>query len=790
MKRQIKKLICITLCALFLFNSATIFASAKKNEGDIFYGYVEALGIDSDKLGWFLAARDKDDVVYIEANEFARLANGKIFFDDSGTKFKYLIGNWNIKVDTDAKKVSATLSFEYAIEEDNALFSKEYYLTEIIEAKNGDFYLPLEEMMYICCMEWQCYNGTIYPFRPYTLFDIICDSRDMLNSTVDTNDLLGDGLDYYGNSFKYGISAALDEINFTFIYDSAVTSFYDKAAMSYEIENLCSALLTLISDVPADSDDVPAIDDAIFKLAGNVATVMDVQTADDAARLPLANKIIYNFAKVEPFDDATAAQLSKVSGATGLLATTLSYLVSVTKTLEATGDMPENFKERLDFIEDLAKSRKDLDNFYIDLEKAAKETYKQHYTTVSEAFAKNVNLDTVTGLVTGVANFSGGIEKVAWPLCYASVAVGAYNLVIDGLKLIPAISKAFENGENAFDCLNLLHISSVTKTAYKNNAATLADHDNVTEKWLSDVRLAAQCMLCASLHAHEKLVVLGKASVPSGGYKEALYLSLLSTSEYYDDLLFLSPTFKNIHDDSLECTRMEIPPEYVFYKLPLLTDTASSYPNGKLNIEVKPQVECPHPMNVPEITIDSYNDMYGGTSTFKIVHEFCKEPYVIEKDCVVFGDFTGFDMGDGEYTYVLNLYCVGTRGGAYSYVYKVIDGVFTKILTLDGERRDVEIWVEGSFVSSGTIKGVLHPSETPFEAVISYPNEQRTGTEIWENGTGYIGYEKNADGFYDIIFKTNERNLFNGDGIGGSHSRFILNEDGELVLKEQWYKAN
>lgn len=789
MKQLTKKFLCFILCALFLLNSATISVFAKKNKGDVFYGYVEALGVDCDKLGWFLAARDKDDVVYIDAEEFARFANGKIIFDDTGKKFKYLIGNWNIKIDTEMKKASATLSFEYALDEDNALFTKDYYLTDIIEAENGAFYLPLEEMMYICCMEWQCYNGTIYPFRPYTLFDIICDTRDMLGCMVDTNDLLGDGLDYYGNSFKYGVAAALDEVNFTFIYDSVVTTFNDKASMTYEINNISSALLTLMSDAPADSDDAPAIDDAIFKLAGNVATVMDIETADDAARLPIANKIIYNFAKVEPFDDATAAKLSKVSGAAGLLSTTLSYLVSVSKTLEATGDMPENFKERLDFIEDLANSRKDRDNFYIDLEKAAQETYNQHYTSVSEAFAKNVNLDTVTGLVTGVANFSGGIEKIAWPLCYASLAVGAYNLVIDGLKLIPAVSKAFEDGENAYVCLNLMNISSVTKSAYKENASTLASYDYVTEKWLDDVRLAAQCMLSSSLHAHEKLVGLGKTSVPSGGYKEALYLSLLSTSEYYDDLLYLSPSFKNIHDSSLECTRMEIPPEYVFYKLPVLVDNSASYPNGKLKVEVKAQVECPHPMNVPDITIDTNNDMYGGTSTFTITHEFCDQPYTISLSGVVFGDFTGFDMGDGEYTYVLNLYCVGTRGGSYSYVYKVKDGVFTKILTMDGERRDVEIWAEGSFISADTVKGVIHPTKTPFEEKVTFGNDQRTGTSIWENGTGYIAYEENENGFYDVIFRTNERNLFNGDGIGGSRSRFVL-EDGELVLKEQWYQTN
>ena len=47
-------------------------------------------------------------------------------------------------------------------------------------------------------------------------------------------------------------------------------------------------------------------------------------------------------------------------------------------------------------------------------------------------------------------------------------------------------------------------------------------------------------------------------------------------------------------------------------------------------------------------------------------------------------------------------------------------------------------------------------------------------------------YELNADGYYDLIFCTNERNLYNADGIGGSRSRYVY-KDGKFVLTEQWY---
>ncbi|MBQ4150217.1 MAG: hypothetical protein IJC81_00235 [Clostridia bacterium] len=786
MKQQIKKLFCLILTAASLLSIFTVFASAA--EEDVFFGYIQALGVNKEELGWYRAARDEDDKVYIHGEDFAVFADGDLYVDkeyDSGAPiYRYHIGNWYIYVDTSDNSASLSMRFESSLGIID-YFRRTFTLSGSLY-NDGSWYFPLEEMMYMACMEWYCQNNTVFAYRPETLLDIICETKTMLNNTVKTTDLLGeDTISQLGNSFKYGFLAAIDEINMTFICDSVITTFSDEASMTYEIDNISSALLTLMSDVPENKNSMPANDSGIFKFIETVGTVMDIETTEDAARLEWFNNFVYKIAHISPLDEATANAASKVSGAYGISASTLSYLVSVTKALEMREKMPADFKDRLKFIEETAASRKSADTFFLDLEKAAKQTYDLYYTDVLEAFKQNITLDTVTGYITGAAGFSEGLSKVAWPLCYANLTVGSINLVINGLSLIPAVSEAFDNGENAYLALNLMNISTAMKSRYLDNATKIAYADAVSGKLLDTVRLSAECMMSAALHAHEKVVGIGNATVPSGGYKEALYLQRLSESALYDDLLFFSPNFSNIRDKKLDCSREEIPPEYVFYRLPVLETSADP---GEKNVLLKPTVFCNDDSNIPEVYISADDNGWGQILHFEIEHEFCENPYVIETTYSLMGVLSAVDVGDGEYTYIFEMYCAGTRGGTEIHVLKVIDGELKPVMIFDEQQRYDQIYVEGTFVSSSTVKGYIHPTMTPFEAVVSYPLDERTGTSIWENGTGIMSYELNADGYYDLIFHTNERNLSNADGIGGSHSRYVY-KDGKFILTEQWYTA-
>ena len=47
----------------------------------------------------------------------------------------------------------------------------------------------------------------------------------------------------------------------------------------------------------------------------------------------------------------------------------------------------------------------------------------------------------------------------------------------------------------------------------------------------------------------------------------------------------------------------------------------------------------------------------------------------------------------------------------------------------------------------------------------------------------------NDRGYYDLVFHTIHRCLFNMDGVGNGCTRYVL-EDGQLVLAEQWYETD
>ena len=116
------------------------------------------------------------------------------------------------------------------------------------------------------------------------------------------------------------------------------------------------------------------------------------------------------------------------------------------------------------------------------------------------------------------------------------------------------------------------------------------------------------------------------------------------------------------------------------------------------------------------------------------------------------------------------------------------DGQLKVVKSFTCADRTDDILVEGKFIDSATISGTIYPTGTTFQETVSTPLDERTGTDIWENGTGTVRYEIGEDGYYNLIFRTMERNLANMDRIGSSMTRYVL-EEGQLVIDEQWYEV-
>ena len=132
---------------------------------------------------------------------------------------------------------------------------------------------------------------------------------------------------------------------------------------------------------------------------------------------------------------------------------------------------------------------------------------------------------------------------------------------------------------------------------------------------------------------------------------------------------------------------------------------------------------------------------------------------------------------------------MGTIGGAEVLFIHPVNGRLTAVKTFDTRQRDDGISVEGRFLDGDTVTGTLYPTGTQFTRDVRYSMDDRTGRAIFENGLGVATYERNDRGCYDLIFRTIHRCVANMDGVGNGCTRYTL-ENGELVLKEQWYETD
>ena len=302
---------------------------------------------------------------------------------------------------------------------------------------------------------------------------------------------------------------------------------------------------------------------------------------------------------------------------------------------------------------------------------------------------------------------------------------------------------------------------------------------------LDELRECAQVTEGCALRAHEKLAALGKMS-SAGLASHAVYLQRLDESAKHDGLLLLSTRFAGIHSNEPGCVRQEIPPEYV-YGLPVIDMELTT---GMDNVEAKPMNGEPLDPEQPRLTIDTTDtNEYGWLNSVTLTSDRYGSFRYASHVGATYGWLQGVDMGDGEYSYVLMLYSMGTVGGAEVLFIRPVDGRLTAVKTFDTQQRDDGIYVEGQFLDGDTLTGVLYPTGTEFTKDVSLSMEDRTGKSIFENGLGYGDYMLNDRGYYDLVFHTIHRCLFNMDGVGNGCTRYVL-EDGQLVLAEQWYETD
>ena len=193
------------------------------------------------------------------------------------------------------------------------------------------------------------------------------------------------------------------------------------------------------------------------------------------------------------------------------------------------------------------------------------------------------------------------------------------------------------------------------------------------------------------------------------------------------------------------------------------------------------------PEGVPEVFITVKSDYW--IEEIVISHEDCKSDSIITPGWYKTAmKFYGVDMGNGDYTYVLQLADGGTGGGYEIIIFHEFGGKLVRATAL--ESVFTQIRVKASFTDDTHFTGTLEPTGVRIsgEMPLPYSGFKRKGESIYAMGGGYLNYEKNEDGAYDLVYS--ERNAaggYNWDNIGRIVTRFRM-KDGNLTLHSQTFE--
>lgn len=219
--------------------------------------------------------------------------------------------------------------------------------------------------------------------------------------------------------------------------------------------------------------------------------------------------------------------------------------------------------------------------------------------------------------------------------------------------------------------------------------------------------------------------------------------------------------------------------------LPLLKATAR-----KQTVQAVPEDGSIPTEDIPKITISHKTDKYGDDCELTLTYEGCAEPYVMTGYYIYDCSAVCMDMGDGQYTIIFGGYQQGTMGGEISVILQVINGRLTVVKDFTSFQNTDGIYATGKFSSDTKFSGTIYPTKTKFtaETRASGWSEKRTGKPIYMKNRGYLDYQRNEEGYYDIIFTTVENCLMNADSVGNSYTLYRM-EKGKLVIQKQWYKG-
>jgi len=622
MKQVWKRLTALVLSALLCLSAMpNVHAARMETSGrEIRYGTIQVLGVGAASAGTYRAARDDENgIVYIQADDFATIVNGTL--SKSGREddwsFDYSISSWKVCVST--KHGTAQVFYDFDLGAGNGIgymLYDEFQLTDCLyDELNDAWYFPFEEMMYMMALQWGCQAGTIIVYQPETLLDVLLDYNNMMEITPGYSDLMGEeGTERWSESWNYGWSAAIDELDMGFIWYGMASPWYEIATgdpmfSDYEKETMINAMLLMQSDLPSDGSTTAADGMGwVSDFVGAAATVMDLSSTDTG--FPVARELLYDMLGLI----VIPSQTEKLSAGANIGAPLLGYLLDAGQTLWVRDHVSADLDSRLAYLEETAREQADGDSFLKLLAEQAAEARETYCGDVTGAFG-SLSLDSVMGMLDGMlqldqgpnwkdsltGDIAGVIQDVAPDsagaaigaageaaafglniLSWMNLTVGTIDLCVEVAKdQCPTFAEALEAGENAHLCRYLIQICDMLKEDSNSSFRELKACGGMTQELLDRIRSGNHLMMNASLHSHNLLSKLDKYTVAESGFWETEYIVRLLESSKYDQLLLMDETFSDIVSDTEGCVRHDIPVEYVRIIEPVIVTTETNRLEGE-----------------------------------------------------------------------------------------------------------------------------------------------------------------------------------------------------------------
>lgn len=762
--------LCLSLCSL------DIHIYAQKD--DIVYGDLQVQLVDEKNPSLYRGCKDENGTIYMNENDIATILGGSITSYENKDVFRVSFSTWTILLRTD--EPIAHVFYNPKNMEWGYRYQEGFNITPPIYNKEDKlWYFALEEILYLAHAQWICENQTVYVYIPDTVLDVVSRINVMQSMNPTYADFMGEDVwTQLKNSTRYGLEAFIDELDTTFLLDSALSSFHSSSMSTYEKEVMETSILMLSSDIPFNYYKNQTITgfEKSQNFINNVSSIINITLDFD---------LFDQFQKAIGLN-LNAKQIEKCKSKISYSKNLLNYSLAVGETLYLCDNISSGFKTKLDKLIEITEQKKDI-VYYEQLNTISNSIKDTYYDDIDSVYQKELDFDHILDSVHDVLTIGGNEPPSNLILDTLDISFEIKDLLLNALKKIPSIKEIFENPKKINISLEQINISSLMYSEYEKALQHLLFNENgVTKEGLENVRLCAQLSQCSAMHAHNQLYEMGKKTKNEKMMENAEvgFVNQLIETRKYDTLLLMNVDFVDMYQEELGCVRMKIPTNYLMCGLPLI-DFPFHFGFENINVTAKRKEQ-----KIPKgqkMTISSNVDNFDCIQNIIIHHETYGEYNIKFNGLGRYGNVYGIDMGDGQYTYVVKVFIEGTMGGEEIVILKPENGVLKEMKSFMLGSIPDNNNTDGIFNDAKTLSVTLYPTKKKYEGRISNPLKERTGKKVFDNGSGFMLYELNDEGYYDLIFYYHLKVLSNMDLVGDTFTRYVL-EGNNLIVDDQWFE--